>query len=230
MNTGALLLGTPGVSLARRVEVTTDPKRVAERIAALPAARHQTDEAALVAITGIDGSGKGWLAAQVARALEAKGVRTGVIGIEPWQNPRTVRLSEAHPGPHFLEHAIRWDALFGSLIDPLRRARSIQISARLIDTAADRHFLQFYEFRDIDVILLEGIFLLKRELRERYDQAWWIDCPPDAAHRRAVERGQGHRSPEQAMADYERIYLPAQRYHLAVDSPVAAADGIFLNG
>jgi hypothetical protein len=56
------------------------------------------------------------------------------------------------------------------------------------------------------------------------------ECSLDAALRRAVERGQEHRSPEQTIADSERIYLPAQRYHRAVDSPVAVADGIFVNG
>jgi uridine kinase len=52
-------------------------------------------------------------------------------------------------------------------------------------TRARRHP---YEFREVDVILLEGIFLLKQELRAHYDLSIWIDCSFKTALARAIAR------------------------------------------
>jgi pantothenate kinase len=54
-------------------------------------------------------------------------------------------------------------------------------------TAYHRHT---YDFAAVDVIVLEGIYLLKRRLQARYDLSIWIDCTVETALARAVARGQ----------------------------------------
>ncbi|HET7287174.1 MAG TPA: hypothetical protein VFI71_06870, partial [Pyrinomonadaceae bacterium] len=86
-----------------------------------------------------------------------------------------------------------------------------------------------YAFRDIDIILLEGIFLFKPMYRDRFDLKVWIDCSFATALRRAMARGQERLPPQEAKRAFETIYFPAQRIHLDRDEPRRAADLIVRN-
>ena len=86
-----------------------------------------------------------------------------------------------------------------------------------------------YAFRNIDIILLEGIFLFKPMYRELFDLKVWIDCSFATALRRAMARGQEGLPPQEAKRAFETIYFPAQRIHLARDNPRKAADIVFRN-
>ncbi len=51
----------------------------------------------LVGISGIDGSGKGYLTAQIVKALQVKGVRAVGISIDGWLNLTHKRFSTVNP-------------------------------------------------------------------------------------------------------------------------------------
>jgi uridine kinase len=86
-----------------------------------------------------------------------------------------------------------------------------------------------YQFDDIDIILLDGIFLLKREHRAHFDMTFWVDCSFETALARALERGQEGLPPEETVHAYQTIYFPAQRIHFIRDDPRRAADMIIPN-
>ncbi|HSA91657.1 MAG TPA: hypothetical protein VLE48_01485 [Terriglobales bacterium] len=185
--------------------------------------------AALAAISGIDSSGKGYITARLAEELARRGLHPAVINIDPWHLPQTVRFSETDPGGHFYRNTFRWDDFFRLLIEPLRAGRSIHLTTSLIEIARDRYYDYTYDFRDVDVILLEGIFVLKKEYRNRYDLRYWVECSFETALARAMARNQEGLPPEEIVRDYRRIYFPAQRVHLAQDDPIAHVDAIYEN-
>lgn len=86
-----------------------------------------------------------------------------------------------------------------------------------------------YEFRDIDIIVLEGIYLLKRPFQHLYDLSFWIDCSFEKALERAVARAQEGLSRDATIAAYRTIYFPAQEIHFARDNPRSAASGLIDN-
>lgn len=194
-----------------------------EALAERAAACARPDRAALIGISGIDGSGKGTVASLLKRELSARGLRVALIGVDPWHNPRRVRFSD------FYAQAFRFEELFEQLVEPLRAQRSITLFATQIELALDRWYPQLYTFEDVDLILLEGIFLFRRELRERFDLAVWIDCSFETALERALRRNQEGESEEVLRRDYDRIYFPAQRVHFEHDSPRERADLLYDN-
>lgn len=196
------------------------------RIAAAAGNHHAGAPALLVAVSGIHASGKGRVAACLTAALLERGLRIALIGIDAWYNPASVRRRIPDPVESYYRTAVRWDDLFASVVEPLRRTRSLRAAVRLMETGRDRFYLHRYDFRSVDVILLEGIFLLKRELRDRYDLSWWVDCDMDEALQRAARRSRNGLDPEAVLDDFRRIYLPAQRIHLERDRPAAAATGV----
>ena len=185
--------------------------------------------AAVVAISGIDASGKGTLAAKVARAMEGRRRRVALVGLDPWHQPRHIRFSERDPAPHFYANAFRFEALFESLVEPLRSCRSVRTVARLVDLTTDEEYEREFDFDGVDLVLIEGIFLLKRELVPRYDLRIWVECSFEAALARARARNQEGLADDALVHDYERTYFPAQRLHLRRDEPRAAADAIHDN-
>jgi uridine kinase len=87
------------------------------------------------------------------------------------------------------------------------------------EETATRYRRHRYAFADIDVILLEGIYLLKREFRAQYDCAIWIDCSFEDALARVIERAQEGLSADATRTAYRTIYFPAQEIHFARDAP-----------
>src|SRR5205085_10298668 len=119
----------------------------------------------LVALSGIDGCGKGYVTARLAEALRARGLRTAAINVDGWLNLPQRRFSSVNPAEHFYLHAIRFDQMFAELVLPLRDQRSIRVEADFTEETATEYRKQLYEFQDVDVIVLEGAYLLKGAFR-----------------------------------------------------------------
>ncbi len=183
----------------------------------------------LTAITGIDGCGKGYVTARIVEALQAKGVRAVAINADGWLNLPSRRFDASNPAEHFYLHAIRFEEMFAQLILPLRDHRSLQIVADYADETATEYRQHVYEFEDVDVIALEGIYLLKRAFQAHYDLSIWIDCSFDTALERAVSRAQEGLPPEETIRVYRTMYFPAQEIHFQRDNPKAEATLIVNN-
>lgn len=205
-----------------------DFQSVVARILAARAST-QMNRAIVVAITGIDGCGKSHTARQIAKVLAQSGVRVASISIDGWLNLPGQRFSMSDPAEHFYLNAIRFDEMFAQLILPLRELRSVRLEAAYAEETATAYRKHTYEFKEIDVILLEGIFLLKRSFLAYYDLSVWIDCSFETALQRAIDRSQEGLPPEATLKAYRTIYFPAQEIHLQRDGPKDSATMVLCN-
>ena len=129
----------------------------------------------LVGISGINGSGKGYLTRDIDRRLRSRGFTVAVINVDGWLRLPHERFSSTKPAEHFYLYAFRFDEMFEKLVIPLRERRRVSIEADFAEETASAYRKKRYECTDIDVILLEGIYLLKREHRRHYGVSLWID-------------------------------------------------------
>jgi uridine kinase len=186
---------------------------------------------ALVAISGIDASGKGYLSRELAQRLEVSGYRVALINVDGWLRlplPHE-RFSAVDPARHFYTHAIRFEEMFAQLIVPLRQRRCIDVEIDFAEETATAYRRERYRFADVDVLLLEGIFLLKRAYRYHYDLSIWIECNFETALKRALARAHEGLPPEDTLRAYETIYFPAQRLHFQLDAPITGANAVLHN-
>jgi uridine kinase len=186
------------------------------------------DQAILVGISGIDASGKGFITEKIARRLRESGWRVATINSDDWLNLPEVCMSRRSPGEHFYEHAMRFDKMFDQLIVPLKENRAVSFVADCVDAKGNRRKHR-YEFRKIDIVLLEGIFLFKPAHRRHFDLTAWVDCSFATALKRAITRRQEGLPPAETIRAFSTIYFPAQRIHFARDNPQGAADLIIRN-
>ena len=162
-------------------------------------------------------------------ALQARGIRGALIGIDGWLNLPNRRFGRDNPAEHFYLHALRFEEMFSQLVFPLREKRSTRLEADYAEETATSYSKYVYEFSGVEVILLEGIYLLKRAFQDYYDMSVWIDCTFDTALERAIARGQEHLAAEAAIRQYRTIYFPAQQIHFERDHPREAASAIINN-
>ena len=214
-----------------KLDTNSSDRRLASIVAGILEAgsRVPATRALLVGISGIDGSGKGFVSAKLAEALRARSLNVALISADDWLNLPHVSINRDNYAEHFYEHAIRFDEMFERLIVPLRQNREINITADCADAKARTYREQCYDFRNIEIILLEGIFLFKPAYRRQFDLGVWIDCSFKCALERAIERGQEGLPPAETIKAFQTIYFPAQRIHLARDNPREAADIVFMN-
>jgi len=183
----------------------------------------------LAAVSGIDGSGKGYVTARLVAELQKLGVHAALINVDGWLNLPSRRFNADRPAEHFYQHAIRFEEMFEQLIVPLKQQRSIRVETDFAEETAHTYRRHTFDFKEVDVIVLEGIYLLKRAFLHYYDWKMWVECSFETALERALQRGQEGLPPEETVRAYQTIYFPAQEIHFRVDEPQAAADVVWVN-
>jgi len=198
--------------------------------AAIRAAREALpwSESMIVAVSGIDASGKGYVTERLVTALAATGLNAVCLSVDDWYDPRWTREHGRSP-ERFYRHGFRFDELFERLVVPLKRHRSVRLDDVRVDEAPSSRRNRAYEYRDVDVVVLEGIYLLKIAFRQHYDMSIWVRCSFEKALVRALRRRQEGLSFDETVNVYRAVYFPAQLIHLAVDDPENAADIILDN-
>lgn len=179
----------------------------------------------LVGVSGIDGSGKGYVSARLAEALCRRKTHAAVINVDPWLRLPAERFDARRPAEHFYERGLRLEEMFESVVLPLKARRSVNATINAADaTNATAYYPLKIEHEQVDVIILDGIFLFKRELRHWLDVSVWVDCSFETALQRALRRNQEDLPPELIVRDYHSIYFPAQRIHFLRDDPQSFAE------
>lgn len=182
----------------------------------------------LVAISGIDASGKGWLASRLRDQLESTGARVIEIHADDWLSSR-FRIFRASQEPRdFYERAVDVERMLAERVLPLRENRKTCLEAS-IESMRLRRQPRDETRAEFDIILLEGIFLLKQRWRSVYDLTLWVDCTFETALERALSRRQEHLSAPSTRFAYRNLYFPAQRLHASIDQPRAAASLVVAN-
>ncbi len=180
-----------------------------------------------VGISGIDASGKGFITATLTEKLN--GLNVVSINVDGWLNLPHIRFNQINPAEHFYEHGLQFDEMFKKLILPLKQSRSVNLIADFTEETATEYQSREYFYKNIDIILLEGIFLFKNEFKKYFDVRIWIECSFETALTRAIARSQENLSPAETVKAYQTIYFPAQKIHFMKDDPKKSADFIFEN-
>lgn len=191
--------------------------------------QHSASSLFTVAISGIDASGKGYTAKLLQDELKKRNYNVANINIDPWQNPIPIRLRKENAAENVYENIFRWNDFFDQLIVPLQKEKSIYFKTTGIRSDADIYYPQVYKYKNIDILLIEGILLFKKKYLSYYDYKIWIDCSFETGLQRAIKRNVEKLDEKSLRQDYHTFYYAAQRLHFEKDNPKENADTIFIN-
>ena len=167
-----------------------------------------------VALSGLDCAGKSTLAVDVQKQLSRVGLDITLLSIDDFLIPRSLRMSNTPEHIAYFEDAFDYAAL----VQALETAKSGSSSVSL---------------NSPDIVLVEGVFLLRSELCHWWDLTVWIEVDTSVIMDRALKRDKDYFGDESTVQHvYENRCLPAQDYHIRRDLPRQNADitATFENG
>lgn len=176
----------------------------------------------LVAVDGPDGVGKTWFADELAELLLAQGRTVVRAGVDDFHHPRAHRHGSGRSPETVWSRSYDYRALRRELLDPWRRGAGSAYRIRWHDLDTD-------ELVDVapsivpedGVLVLDGVFTQRAELRRMWDLVVWLDAPPEVTVPRMAGRDGGSTDPchpEQAR------YVGAQELYRENCSPAEQAD------
>ncbi|MFE6736711.1 uridine kinase [Microbacterium sp. NPDC057650] len=180
----------------------------------------------LVAIDGVDGSGKTRFAANLAEHISQRPVI--IIHLDDFLNPARIRHARGrHSKVGFWEDTYDYGALRRDVLEPLGRGGDGRYRPVAYDPRRDESVLGDVLHADPDaLVLVEGMFLLRDELVSRWDASIHLDVPFAVTAARMAVRDGSHPDPEHPSM---RRYVGGQRLYFAAARPWARADFVVDN-
>jgi uridine kinase len=173
---------------------------------------------ALVAVDGVDASGKTTFAAGLAGAFAERQRAVEIVHLDDFLNPRSTRyqLGRTSPEGYFL-HTYDLAAFKAKVLTPLRPGGDGSIVRRVFDHREDRPV----EDEPVvvppnGVVIVEGMFLHRDELHERWDLSVFLDVPFPVSVARMAQRDGSQPDPEDPSV---RRYVQGQRVYLTTCRP-----------
>lgn len=160
----------------------------------------------LIALSGPDCAGKSTLAVDVREQSNRLGLDITLLSIDAFLIPRSLRTSNASEPIAYFENAFDYAALEQTLETTKSGSSSVSSNSP-------------------EIVLVEGVFLLRSEFRHWWDLTIWIDVDTSVIMDRALERDKEYFGDEGTVRHvYQNRCLPAQDYHIRQDLPRQTAD------
>jgi uridine kinase len=199
-------------------------EELAQRLVALP-----MDHAARVGIDGVDASGKTTLANELVAPVQALGRPVVRASIDGFHRPRAERYQLGRQSPDgYFRHSFNHEALIRELLAPLGPGGSHRIRLAVFDYRVDQPVERPDKVVSPKAVLLfDGVFLHRPELRPYWDATIFLDVPFEISIRRAAQRDGW---PPYVDAPENHRYVEGQRIYLRECQPASLASLVVANG
>ncbi len=194
--------------------------------------QHNRGGRVIIAVDGIDGAGKTVFADGLADVFAEDGSAVFRASIDDFHRPRAERYARGRHSPEgFYRDSYDYATFRRVLIDPFREgtqtgaSTGFQLAA--FDLARDTPVESAWTTAPRDAVLIvDGIFLHRPELKNLWNWSVWLDVPIDVAYRRLALRDGSDPSPS---AVSNARYRQGQELYLKDARPRSEASAIVDN-
>ncbi|KXY31041.1 uridine kinase [Bacillus cereus] len=185
-----------------------------------------------VGVNGITASGKTTFANELAEEMKNRGVQVTRASIDDFHNPRVIRYAQGKESARgYYEDAHNYTAFKERLLKPLGPNGNLQyetISHNLI-TDMSVHNTPLVASPTM-VLIVDGTFLLKKEIEYLFDYKIFVDTDFEIARNRGAEREtEAFGSYEEAEKMFINRYHAACKMYIDEHNPKECANVIFQN-
>lgn len=179
----------------------------------------------VVGIDGLGGAGKSTLSGNLETMLLQAGLQTIVLHIDDFIHPKIVRYRDDIPAWECYYHLQwRYDYFLYDILAPMRKKHDFHGIIEIYDKEQDSYTLQTLDAEPGTIVLVEGIFLQRKELQGYFDTIIYLDVPEKIRLQRVLHRDSYIGDTSQIAAKYESRYFPAERYYVKTCAPAQYAD------
>ena len=178
----------------------------------------------ILGIDGLGGAGKSTISESVAQELENKGICPVLLHIDDFIHTKQIRYNDAYEQWQcYYDLQWRYDHFIETL-NKLRSAPQQSVQIELYDKDDDCYFSKEHTVSGKTVVIVEGIFLQRKELAGQFDYMVYIDIPEQVRLERVLKRDTYIGNEQQIIDKYEIRYFPAERRYFSEYSPDKSAD------
>ena len=184
-----------------------------------------------VAIDGPDCAGQEAMAEELEPLLEKSGRQVIRATIDGFHRPKVERAAKGAESPEgYFHDSFQYPAMRSALLDPLGPGGSLELRRAVFNFRTDGPVDSPVETAAPDAILLfEGLFLLRTELRDCWDFGIFLEVSPAEVLRRGILRNTPFQGEEKARRVFSVRYIPGQQLYFERDNPQAHADVLVAN-
>lgn len=171
-----------------------------------------------VAVDGVDGAGKTFFANELAARIRRPVIRAST---DAFHHPRAVRYAKGKHSPEgFFEDSFNYPKLKERLLDPLSSNPPENYCCEFFDHRKDAEVVSDWkEPPEHGVLIFDGIFAHRPELREYWDYSIFLEVSPAVSVRRCILREGLKDVPDDPKDVAHARYVGGQSIYLATCDP-----------
>ncbi len=185
--------------------------------------KHPLDRPFIVAIDGLSGAGKTTFANEIENRLD----HTLVIHIDDHIVERKKRYDTGFE-QWYEYYQLQWDPVYleEQLYQKIHQ-NAAQLCLPFYDKDRDMCVMKTINLSSDQIIIIEGVFLLREEWKRYYDNIIFLDCPKETRYERVLRRDAYIGDVAERLKKYQERYWLAEEYYLKKQAPFEMAHSIF---
>ena len=189
--------------------------------------RSKQERPFIVALDGLSGAGKTTLVQKLERELNAHDCKVTIFHIDDHIVERQKRYNTGYE-EWYEFYRLQWDVekLRLNLFEGIYRNIG-EITLPFYDKSNDTHSTYSKVIETDSIVLIEGIFLQRKEWRPYYEFVIYLDCSREKRYERELNRDTYIGDKQNIVDKYNRRYWPGEDYYLKVENPLGNADMIW---
>ncbi len=187
----------------------------------------QASRPLLVAVDGVDGSGKTWFADELAKELSRRGRTPVRASVDDFHHPRRHRHRLGRTPESVWSRHFDYRALGRELLDPWLVGAGAPYRAAWHDVRSDVYVSEpAAPVPEAGILVMDAVFAQRAELEHAWDLVVFLDVPFEVSVARMAARDGTPADPDHPQ---QRRYVDAQRIYLQTCGPREGADVVVDN-
>ncbi|TQR21693.1 kinase [Psychrobacillus vulpis] len=182
------------------------------------------DRPYIIGIDGLSGAGKTTITEKIKEELMSEEYNVVIIHIDDLIVERAKRYNTGYP-EWYEYYMLQWDVEYikENLFEAVHQKLN-HIDIKFYESANDRCHSKNIDLEKCTLILIEGIFLQRKEWRAFFDYVIYLDCPKDIRYDRVLQRDTYLGDMKERLEKYERRYWMGEDYYLQEENPIQNSD------
>lgn len=173
-----------------------------------------TNSIRVIGIDGLGGAGKSTISEILCKKFEYNNYHVILLHIDDFIHVRDTRYNSIYPEWQcYYELQWRFD-YFSEVIKEIKNSKGDYIDIELYDKDNNTYFQQCFPIHNNTIVIVEGIFLQKKEFNTVFDYMIYIDLPENVRLERVLKRDTYIGDKQKIITKYENRYFPAEHKYI----------------
>lgn len=177
----------------------------------------------IVGLDGLGGAGKTTFVKKVNQELKDYNCTVNVIHLDDHIVEKNKRYHTGYD-EWYEYYYLQWDidGLLNTLLKPLYNSKHMHLS--FYDKSTDSIFNRQVDVLADSIVLIEGVFLQRKEWKNFFDYVIFLNCPFELRRERALNRDAYIGDYQDRLQKYTERYWLGEKHYLATIKPCTIAD------